>query len=103
MSKRPHLIGPADLLRIAKAVEWPIDTLENQVRYIQAVNVLETAMWGNLQPFEFWNRTPAALRNTVGFAFGEFLSTVKRVCEVWTLTAWNLEIFLGKPHPTGTN
>jgi hypothetical protein len=94
-----HFLDSRDLLRIARAVEWPIDTLNNQVNYIIAHQELAAAMWGNLQPFELWNRVPSALRNTVFTVFGQMLELTKTVCEIWTLTAYNLEDQLGTAHP----
>jgi hypothetical protein len=100
MKKTSHLLDANDLKRIASAVEWPMDSLEHQVRYIEAVNILYDRMWGNHEPIRLWNSIPPALRNTLGYAFEGSINTLKKLCETWVKVAFSLEETLGKAHPT---
>jgi hypothetical protein len=96
---KQHLLDSGDLLRIAKHVLWPEDSLEHQVDFIKAAWILEEAEWGRFQPFQLWNSVPWPLRNTVFALFGEMLSITRTICEGWTMAAFELETALGITHP----
>jgi hypothetical protein len=91
-----HLISPSDLLRIAKAVEWPSDDSMAQVFYIRAWKQVESQVFAYPgSPFDIWNNMPEEIQVLFAPEVGAAFVGLRNVLGAVVQLIDGLENFLG--------